>query len=164
MSREECDRLGGILVLFRCLGKVTQLREMRKYSTAAIQSFHRFVQMLLFSMIQTIAPCAARRDDHEQRIEHADFHDLPLSVSLRSEALGYFRLSQGQTPIHTKRSSFVFFCLPRSSLRSPGLCALCASVVNPFCFLLSAFCLPPSPRPRRRVRLSLVQKVRRRPQ
>src|SRR5713226_8298289 len=112
---------------------------MRKYSTAAIQSFHRFVQMLLFSMIQTIAPCAARRDDHEQRIGHADFHDLPLSVSLRSEALGYFRLSQGQTPIHTKRSSFVFFCLPRSSLFSPGLCALCASVVNPFCLLPSAF-------------------------
>src|SRR5216684_1381654 len=103
----------------------------------------RFVQMLLFSMIQTIAPCAARRDDHEQRIGHADFHDLPLSVSLRSEALSYFRLSQGQTPIHTKRSSFVFFCLPRSSLFSPGLCALCASVVN-------TFCLPPSPRPRRR--------------
>src|SRR6266851_657261 len=130
---------------------------MRKYSTAAIQSFHRFVQMLLFSMIQTIAPCAARRDDHEQRIGHADFHDLPLSVSLRSEALGYFRLSQGQTPIHTKRSSFVFFCLPRSSLFSHGLCALCDSVVNPFC-------LPPSPRPRRRVCLYLVQKVRRPPQ
>src|SRR6266478_3982295 len=147
MSREECDRLGGILVLFRCLGKVTQLRKMRKYSTAAIQSFHPFVQMLLFSMIQTIAPCAARRDDHEQRIGHADFHDLPLSVSLRSEALGYFRLSQGQTPIHTKRSSFVFLCLPRSSLFSHGLCALCDSVVNPFCLLPSALTASPASRP-----------------
>src|SRR5258708_27152927 len=61
-----------------------------------------------------------------------------------AEALGYFRLSQGQTPIHTKRSSFVFFCLPRSSLFSPGLCA---SVVNPFCLLPSALTASPPSRP-----------------
>src|SRR5260370_11861750 len=118
---------------------------MRKYSTAAIQSFHRFVQMLLFSMIQTIAPCAARRDDHEQRIGHADFHDLPLSVSLRSEPLGYFRLSQGQTPIHTQTFQLRLL-LPASflPLLSRPLCPLCLCGES---LLPSALTAPPPSRP-----------------
>jgi len=63
---------------------------------------------------------------------------------------------------------------------SSGLCALCASVVNPFClfrspcpscpswFIPPLSCHPqpsaPSPRPRRPVRLHLVKEVRRLPQ
>src|SRR5258708_29264417 len=87
---------------------------------------------------------AARGRPAEPAAQGTRINDQRVASAL---ALGYFRLSQGQTPIHTKRSSFVFFCLPRSSLFSAGLCALCASVVNPFCLLPSALTASPASRP-----------------